>query len=400
MTPQELALLYQAADTSYLASVKVLSITSFYGAFLIVFLFSVTLLHRRLNTSAPAKWLYVLVLLLGVTMTLHFAAGIITFLPEILWVKYGSMEDPIATKFALGQSANDVSSKISAFAPSVNFALGDTIVVWRAYVLWPNSRAFRFIIAALLLVTTMFAIIYYALTVQATLVISRSLIGSLGGVRYSLSLLLNVVATSAMGVKTWKHRQEVKHVMNGSSRSFISKVLLLLTECGALFCLSQLIVAILQGTTTKYARTNPTHPAYIATVVMIELCVAFAGMYPSIVVIALDLYGSFLEADPSEFDIRTAATLDLDAIPMSDSTSSNRSPTEKSSHPHNFSPIRFAEFETIQSQEEAKRSISRRAQQRGGYLRPLTIDRRSSFVEEEDVGDMESLHRHPTPTAI
>ena len=56
-------------------------------------------------------------------MTLHFAAGIITFLPEILWAKYGSMEDPIATKFALGQAANDVSSKIAAFAPSVNVSV-------------------------------------------------------------------------------------------------------------------------------------------------------------------------------------------------------------------------------------------------------------------------------------
>lgn len=160
------------------------------------------------------------------------------------------------------------------------------------------------------------------------------------------------------------------------------------------------MIAVLQGKTTKLVGT--TAPAYIATIVMIEFCVAFAvrspsipplslkliicqAMYPSIIIVILEVYGSFL--DSSERPQLSDSTMD---IPMSDSEYTPATSNEKSSHdPHSirFSPIRFADHAEATDAQTKQHSIKKSSSSK--KLEYLTGESHTTFSRETD-GNSES----------
>lgn len=58
-----------------------------------------------------------------------------------------------------------------------------------------------------------------------------------------LSLLINVVATSSIGITAWRHRQSIMSNLGQSSRrTQVEKILILLIESSLLYCLANVIL--------------------------------------------------------------------------------------------------------------------------------------------------------------
>ncbi|KAI0028243.1 hypothetical protein K488DRAFT_89930 [Vararia minispora EC-137] len=127
--------------------------------------------------------------------------------------------------------------------------LGDAIVLWRACVIWLNSKRFRAICVFLFLLTFVPVVASIALAVEASLVNEGNRRKySFRGMRVTLadftlippliamstSLLSNVFATGAIGYRAWKHRQTIRANLaeTGSRRLMTEKVMALIIESG------------------------------------------------------------------------------------------------------------------------------------------------------------------------
>ncbi|KAI0260145.1 hypothetical protein BC834DRAFT_901993 [Gloeopeniophorella convolvens] len=129
----------------------------------------------------------------------------------------------------------------------INYVLTDGVVVWRAWVLCGNDNR-------KLLITSMFFLGCTSLTVGATIAIRIALmaipasdprrrplpraidVGQVGGL--VLSLVTNILATSAVGLKAWRRRKEIAGIDVVERTSRAGKILALLIESGALYIVS------------------------------------------------------------------------------------------------------------------------------------------------------------------
>ncbi|KAI0260158.1 hypothetical protein BC834DRAFT_1028667 [Gloeopeniophorella convolvens] len=129
----------------------------------------------------------------------------------------------------------------------INYGLTDGVVVWRAWVLCGDDNR-------KLLLASMFFLGCTSLTVGSTMAIRIALtvmppsdprrrplpraidVGQVGGL--VLSLVTNVLATSAVALKAWRRRKEIAGIDIVERTSGAGEILVLLTESGALYTMS------------------------------------------------------------------------------------------------------------------------------------------------------------------
>ncbi|TRM65106.1 hypothetical protein BD626DRAFT_240865 [Schizophyllum amplum] len=125
----------------------------------------------------------------------------------------------------------------------VNLFLNDALVVWRAYVIWPNSRLARGLLLACVicsLVAVIFECVrylnsslraapFYALVVDVTLPAT------------------NIVATTLVGIRVWMFRRSISESLKPSSKcSRVGGILMILLESGLAYCAIWVVGAIIQ----------------------------------------------------------------------------------------------------------------------------------------------------------
>ncbi|ETW83624.1 hypothetical protein HETIRDRAFT_241657, partial [Heterobasidion irregulare TC 32-1] len=112
--------------------------------------------------------------------------------------------------------------------------LSDAIVVWRAWALWSGNRIITIGLICLLAVTAS-----TLLSIFFTDVIHGSRVGGIvQRTSWLTAFMTNVVVTSLVAYKAWKHRQFIKSQFgSGSKRTNTEKILILLIESGVLYCL-------------------------------------------------------------------------------------------------------------------------------------------------------------------
>ncbi|THU92709.1 hypothetical protein K435DRAFT_671666, partial [Dendrothele bispora CBS 962.96] len=166
----------------------------------------------------------------------------------------------------------------------INYFLTDGIVVWRAWVICHNSRKTLFIPIFLLGCTgvTMFATIGIGIRITLAIAyqshidmthlnraIDVSQVANLG-----LSLMTNIASILIIFQKAWRHREIFGSVVEKRTRA--SRIILLLVETGALYCISCTIALI-----CSLFRL----PAGTVGDIYMPVNIQFAGLYPIIVLL-------------------------------------------------------------------------------------------------------------------
>ncbi|KAI0707437.1 hypothetical protein C8T65DRAFT_740370 [Cerioporus squamosus] len=191
-------------------------------------------------------------------------------------------------------------------ALTVNVLIGDSIVWWRAWVLWPNSRVVRLGCIIMILLTTSTGIMNTrdACSVHAQVLHSGSekfittqpeIVGATSGIIFSgdvwgmaaglCSLLTNTVATALIAYRAWEHRRIILSYLNSSSpRTQVERTLALLVESGVFYCALWLVIAVYEFSSLSPMLKGSAYQNNFYYIM--EGClVPIIGMYPTLVII-------------------------------------------------------------------------------------------------------------------
>ncbi|KAF5363046.1 hypothetical protein D9758_012630 [Tetrapyrgos nigripes] len=157
------------------------------------------------------------------------------------------------------QESVDLKIVIAIF-PRLNYVIGDGIVVWRAWILFPGNRLVKGILTVAMIASFVGTITDAGLNIAADRqgVISLEHMDLLA---YNVPLLAtNIIATSLIGYKAWFHHQDVRKNLSqcGNTVSQVQKILMLLVESAIIYCLlwvSYMIVGMLNDDQTVASQT-------------------------------------------------------------------------------------------------------------------------------------------------
>ncbi|KAI0323001.1 hypothetical protein OF83DRAFT_1090172 [Amylostereum chailletii] len=179
---------------------------------------------------------------------------------------------------------------------SINFVLSDSVVLWRAWILW-ERRAFIVIASAILMAaTSICAIGHTAIIPRDDLTWNYSSDGQIkssyfGALEMFLSFISNIFATGLIGIKTWRHRAFLKKLLiDESNTSKVEKVLVLLTESGTIYCVIWVFYIISHFSV---------FPGSSLTIPLAMACVS--GLYPTIIIILVHLQKTHCDRSFSEY---------------------------------------------------------------------------------------------------
>ncbi|KAJ7578237.1 hypothetical protein C8J56DRAFT_1031114, partial [Mycena floridula] len=137
----------------------------------------------------------------------------------------------------------------------LNYLIGDSIVVWRAWVLWTKHPRVRMLLCICLSGTFVGVTVDFAFTIlfglsQFSGSPRFSPTGSRTLILTSPLFLTNIISTLVIAYQVWEYKVEIKQnlgLFSPSKRSKVERVLILLTESGSIYCLlwlSMLIFAL------------------------------------------------------------------------------------------------------------------------------------------------------------
>ncbi|KAJ7592210.1 hypothetical protein C8J56DRAFT_1131723 [Mycena floridula] len=158
----------------------------------------------------------------------------------------------------------------------LNFLIGDSIVVWRAWVIWTHHSK----VHALLL----FCLVGSFDTPKFPPTGSRILILILP------LFLTNFVSTLSMGYKVWEYKVEIKQNLGlpQNKRTKVERVLILLTESGSIYCLLWLSMPVF-----GLESSNDQSLSYGFIAIILPQLVA---IYPFIIILLVALEKTNLES--------------------------------------------------------------------------------------------------------
>ncbi|KAI5890040.1 uncharacterized protein SCHCODRAFT_01190735 [Schizophyllum commune H4-8] len=241
-----------------------------YGVLAALFVALCSVLARRDRNSSPVIVATTLLFLLA---TISITLDILFYLLQ-LPAEYGphSMwNHAIVHQLEQSRIVQSVNARVS-------YLISDIIVVWRAWVLWPDSRLVKGLLLLCACGSTVgvtLDCVWVLLEVGAIPMAQRTLTRTLP------LLVTNLVATGLVGIRAWQYRTQIKGNLGLlTKRSQVEKVLVLLVESGFVYCLIWAIAMVLQilgaGLTTDsaYGIVSATYPR-------------LAGIYPTAVVLGV-----------------------------------------------------------------------------------------------------------------
>ncbi|THU83275.1 hypothetical protein K435DRAFT_807631 [Dendrothele bispora CBS 962.96] len=155
-----------------------------------------------------------------------------------------------------------------------NYLIGDAIIAWRAYVLWPQSRIIRALLFLLFLgsaVSCVYNSIKFVIDINQVVVNKGNVnaIAPATSANMFLSFGLNFFATSFILIRVWMFRRTMKSASIRRAQSTAYQILLLLTE------------------STNDPTSFSVDSAALAYFVFIDLSPAVSGINPLLVIIII-----------------------------------------------------------------------------------------------------------------
>ncbi|KAH8831785.1 hypothetical protein DL96DRAFT_1706196 [Flagelloscypha sp. PMI_526] len=174
------------------------------------------------------------------------------------------------------------------------FVIAAAIPIWRAYVLWSNSKLvqtlllFVFFVNAVLCVAQAFIGLYL---VARDAPADSDILTALYAAQFLVSTITNAIATAFIGHKSFIREHQAQQ---SSPTSSALHILLLLVEAGVLLCFAQTLNVALAVAVDLIDTRTFSNPLSLAQLVFSNFGEAVAAAYPSLMVIILFLRGSTL----------------------------------------------------------------------------------------------------------
>ncbi|KAJ7728107.1 hypothetical protein B0H16DRAFT_1558734 [Mycena metata] len=165
-----------------------------------------------------------------------------------------------------------------------NYFLSDAIVVWRAWALWQDNLRVKIILSVCIFFS--FAGVTTDMTVIGLYLFGNQKFLPTGPKRLALILPLmitNIVATVLFGIKAWVYRTHIKGLLNipKARRTHVERILSLLTESGAIYCL----IWIPQ----LYIYLSSTDPNNLGYKIVANMLPQLSAIYPVVIVLLVAL---------------------------------------------------------------------------------------------------------------
>ncbi|THH16839.1 hypothetical protein EW146_g3860 [Bondarzewia mesenterica] len=229
-----------------------LATTLFYGFFCILICYSSCLLLRKGLKSRANLILLAVTLVMFASSICYWGLELAALIKQIQIILIYHRDHTLESKFS---TANDFLGPISTgrqLMLTIVYLLSDTIVVWRAWVLYPNNRKPVIATVGLLICATGFIIKSDFPNLNST---NYATTGWTSMSTFLLEVMANVMATLLIGYKAWKHHQEIKN------------------NLGIIYCFIWISYIIMD------------FKGIVNADVLSGVCTQIAGIYPTIIVV-------------------------------------------------------------------------------------------------------------------
>ncbi|KAJ6558034.1 hypothetical protein B0H19DRAFT_126379 [Mycena capillaripes] len=167
----------------------------------------------------------------------------------------------------------------------LNMIVGDSVVVWRVWVLFPRRRWVVLIPSFMLLLSFVCGVLFlvsYMMVVRNGATDGWVLVFNERGLFMSwvFSLATNALCTTIIGIKAWHHRRTVR-ILSTSRRMTTERILSLLVECGFIYCLFWL-------TQLVQLFTDFSESTVYVQQVLGDLGDQVSGMYPTLIIVIVN----------------------------------------------------------------------------------------------------------------
>ncbi|EJD54813.1 hypothetical protein AURDEDRAFT_179871 [Auricularia subglabra TFB-10046 SS5] len=275
-------------------TIALLCQTFFFGAFAVLMPFSAYIVKKR-GHHTRFRWLIYCTLFMLLLSTAYWIASVASLVIHV-------HSYFISPSLSL-QNKDNVFSSLRSAVILINYVITDGVVVWRAWVLCRSDNGRLLYLPLLFLCLT-------SISVAATIVIriAITVIRANNGygpgpsnlnhaiditqvANLTLTLITNIIATTLIANKAWKHRRLVRdHLKDAENRGHRAEsVLALVVESGVLYCLSNV---------TMLAATLIRLPYGTLGDIYTPVNVQIAGIYPTIVLLIVGLQMTIQDAAP------------------------------------------------------------------------------------------------------
>ncbi|KAF9254754.1 hypothetical protein L218DRAFT_951312 [Marasmius fiardii PR-910] len=178
----------------------------------------------------------------------------------------------------------------------INMIVGDSIVIWRAWVLCQNSRFQKLVYLPIVMLLTSFVFTIVALDClflngfgnDSSIPAGSKMCRWSEAIAWGLSLATNILSTGSIAIIAWQHRQFMKeHLRGGESRTLTrsERVLFILVESGFIYCLF-------------WSNTQRDFITFLK-VFLDAVGDQISGLYPTCIIILVNMQQSMSEFDPN-----------------------------------------------------------------------------------------------------
>ncbi|KIK54114.1 hypothetical protein GYMLUDRAFT_77269 [Collybiopsis luxurians FD-317 M1] len=285
----------QIGSSAYFDVVYVLATALFYGLSLPIFVVSIKVLRYRARNSKTVRFLLLLTNFTLFTVTGQFISNVGETLTGLSWSQSPSNSISYLDRMATSNLKAQPYGIASLTFQVLNFFAGDAIVVWRASVLWSNSRAVRYVLCLLLTgsaATSIYDVTNFAIILTRNKGASGNGFLKVDAASMFVSLTVNLAATSCIMIKAGLFRQSIKDTISRDkvSRNVPFQILLSLVECGLFYCAAQVANGVLTILTSVGSA-----PSQFGRAIVSQFTEFFAGTYSALVVSVIASQQSILE---------------------------------------------------------------------------------------------------------
>jgi len=190
-----------------------------------------------------------------------------------------------------------------------NMVIGDSVVIWRAWVLYQRTLWVVSIPCILVLMSFIFSVIdLTCLTGAGWGQSGESAIAGGGGIcdhaelmSWAFSLVTNAACTTLIGFKAWQHRRATRslNIVGNPRRMSSDRILSILVESGFIYCLFLLTQLILFF---DISRDSPLIYVYFLFGAMGD---QISGLYPTLIIVIVNLHQTIWEEPSSTLNLNT-----------------------------------------------------------------------------------------------
>ncbi|KAF8066475.1 hypothetical protein FPV67DRAFT_1188955 [Lyophyllum atratum] len=297
MNPTDAFLLHMVGYHYLQNTTRLVTTTFLYGAAVLLFAFSTSILLKRGLKSRPTIMMFTATLTSFLLLTANWICIVSIVVSEIRLTLI-KLDENTFNGTTMAQVDTDMYPfrVAEVWAQQLLLILSDSVVVWRAWALFQDNIWVQMGLSLLLLGASGANFAFIALISTDIWVLIVSSIYKASPVTLvfnsfmALSFATNAIATMLIVYKLWAHQKSRNILELHNTQSSVQKILIIIVESGLVFLALQLANLI-----SNFAPFERYSPADFFQTAIFVIYTAFAGVYPSMVVYLVAQQRSMVE---------------------------------------------------------------------------------------------------------